>query len=283
MMPMGLTSWTKIILLSVLCLVVIGVIVYFALPPKKVIMRGLLVDLELEGPDSSRYKELRDALTVRLPAEIPALNPFEIDLSYCHFPHVTREMLNPKQIDFLMLSPQGTPWRLYKDEARRRLDGFAGQLRKVIGESSLPVLGICGGHQFLVLAFGGEVGFIDPAFVGKEVQQYPREAVSERGVVWLETLAHDPILTGVAGHPGGFRAAQSHYEEVKRLPSAFINLAQSLLSPVQLIRLGDKPVYGVAFHPERCWTGSGCNGTVVCEGKQLLGNFLTMVATQKGK
>jgi GMP synthase (glutamine-hydrolysing) len=282
-MPMGSTSWTKKILPAIVCLAVVALILYLALPPVKVTMRGLLVDLELEGPDSSRYKELRDALTVRLPAEIPALNRFEVDLSCCHFPHVTREMLSPKQIDFLILSPQGTPWRLYKDDARRHLDLFAGQLKDAIDEKSLPVLGICGGHQFLVLAFGGEVDFIDPAFVGREFPQYPREALSERGIVWLETLANDPILVGVAGYPGGFRAAQSHYEEVKRLPPGFVNLAQSLLSPVQLIRLRDKPVYGVAFHPERCWSGSGCNGTVICEGKQLLGNFLTMVAAQKGR
>ncbi|MBM4327104.1 MAG: hypothetical protein FJ118_08055 [Deltaproteobacteria bacterium] len=280
---MGPTPWTRIILLFILCLVIAGLIVYLALPPEKATMRGLLVDLELEGPNSSRHKELRDALTVRLPAEIPALGRFEVELSYCHFPHVTREMLSPKQVDFLILSPQATPWRVYEGESRRGLDRFATQLKDAIGESSLPVLGICGGHQFLALAFGGEVDFIDPALVGKEVQKYPRDAVSERGVVWLETLAPDPILAGVAGYPGGFRAVQSHYEEVKRLPPRFVNLARSLLSPVQLIRLGAKPVYGVAFHPERCWSNSGCNGAVICEGKQLLGNFLTMVAARKSK
>ncbi|MCA1959952.1 MAG: gamma-glutamyl-gamma-aminobutyrate hydrolase family protein [Desulfomonile sp.] len=235
-------------------------------------MRGLLVDLELEGPDPSRYARLREALTQRLPLEVDRLRTTRVTLEYIHFSAIERKDL--AAADFVVLSPQGTPWYRYDSAGLEMVKEIV--VNAAIADD-LPLLGICGGHQFLALAFGGTVDFIDPTFVGKQPERYPKQAIGEHGVTVLHTLRDDPILNGVASHPGRFRAVESHYEEVKAVPGQFVNIAASALSEVQLMRIPDKLVYGVAFHPERCWDDGDCAEFAVPEGKQLLANFLAMV------
>lgn len=191
---------------------------------------------------------------------------------------MTIDALNGRKIDFLVLSPQSTPWYKYEGAAGRQLDILKQFVRDAAVNRNLPMLGICGGHQFLALAFGGSVGFIDPALAGTNPERYPKSALAERGVVFLQTLGNDPIFSGVAGHPGQFRAVESHYEEVKRVPAPFVNFAESELSPAQLMRIPGKTVYGLAFHPERCWDQADCDGAPVAEGRRILANFLLMVA-----
>jgi GMP synthase (glutamine-hydrolysing) len=126
------------------------------------------------------------------------------------------------------------------------------------------------------------VGFIDPELVGTFPANYPKNAISERGLVVLETLSDDPILEGVANHPGKFRVMESHYEEVKSIPQQFINLARSDLSEAQLIRLPGKPVYGLAFHPERSPKDETLDPELF-EGKRILANFLNMAALRRSE
>jgi GMP synthase-like glutamine amidotransferase len=260
-----------------LCIAVI-VIATFHHPAKR--LKGLLVDLELYGPDRWRYKDLRVAITKKIPAEVEFFRGYEIELDYRHFSELSPATETERTCDFVILSPQSTPWHMYKGT-----DGEGGPesamawLRNVVLNENLPVLGICGGHQFLAMAFGGRVDFIDPEYCGRFPEKYPRGGISERGQVVLTTLADDPILKGVASHPGRFRAVESHYEEVKTVPHPFVNLASSPLSPVQLIRMPGKAVYGTAFHPERGWKAGRCeDGEGVPEGRRLLANFLNFVA-----
>jgi GMP synthase (glutamine-hydrolysing) len=195
----------------------------------------------------------------------------------------TRDLLNSREIDFFVLSPQGTPWYRYRGDSRVRLDVLKADLRELILRRKKPVLGVCGGHQFLALAFGGSVDFIDPQFQGKYPEHYPLEAEAERGMVRLETLMDDPILKGVASFPGSFYVMESHYEEVKLVPGPFVNLARSGRSEAQLIRIPGLTVYGTAFHPERGWSGSDGASSGLLSGRTLLANFLTMVMEQKSE
>jgi len=267
-------EWKPFLVVTVLCLLTLMIMLEFY--PKQKQLNGLLVDLELDGPDPARYGELRDAVTRRLADEVPSLRQVKLSLTYVHFAELDRDAVNSERVDFLILSPQRTPWHAYSGECRSKLESLKRLIHELILKKGMPVLGICGGHQFLALAFGGDVGFIDPKFTESTSERYPREAQAERGVVQLQTLGDDPIFEGLVHHPGRFEASQSHYEEVKVVPKPFVNLARSEISEAQLIRIPGRPVYGMAFHPERGWDGKA--GSVQNGGKQILANFFRMVA-----
>lgn len=149
--------------------------------------------------------------------------------------------LNPS---FLALSPNGTPWCRYKGRNRENLKMFLKSLRVLIEDYSIPVVGICGGHQALALAFGGKVGPVK----GGEDDCFPhRNNPTERGRHYVTIVKDDPIFLGM---PKKINMAQNHFDEVKRMPPGFICLAQNNLCPYQIIRHPSKPVYGVQAHSE---------------------------------
>ncbi len=271
-------SWKLAFLFIGFCVIILALIFQFY--PGERQLNGLLVDLELEAPDPARHAELRDVLTRRLTNEVPSLGNIKLNLQYVHFADLTNEFFDSARVNFVILSPQRTPWQMYRGEWLSKLESAEQILRDLILKRNMPVLGICGGHQFLALAFGGSVDFIDPQLIESAPERYPANALSERGVVLLQTLLDDPILEGVAGRSGEFKAVQNHYEEVKVVPKPFINLARSGLSEAQLIRIPGKLVYGMAFHPERGWDGP--SETATPEGKQILANFFRMIVRDHG-
>lgn len=244
-------------------------------------MNGLLVDLELGEPNPQRFGLLRLVLTERIPQEFSFPGKLELTLDYLHFSLTDKEALSSSNVDFVLLSPQGTPWYRYDGDAGTKIEGLKTIVRQLILETKKPVLGICGGHQFLALAFGGTVGFIDPALAGRFPERYPSDALAERGEVVVRTLGEDPIFAGVASHPGKFTVMQSHYEEVKSVPEPFVNLAGSSMSEIQLIRMPGVPVYGMAFHPERGPASSPGPGDEQTGAKRLLANFVAMAVEYK--
>ena len=260
-----------------LCLAVILVFLYVFTREHK--LNGLLVDLELAAPDLSRHNALREVLTNRLQSEVPSLHNTPITIRYVHFTDLTRKDLTGRDLDFVILSPQSTPWYKYNGEAGRKLESAKELIRNLVLKGDVPVLGICGGFQFLALAFGGSVDFIDSNLIGAFPDSYPKDACAERGEVVLHILRRDdPIFAGLAGQSDKLTVMENHYEEVKAVPKGFINLATSNMSPVQLIRFPDKPVYGAAFHPERCPEGGNGSEATMCNGRQILVNFLKMAS-----
>jgi GMP synthase (glutamine-hydrolysing) len=270
-------SW-KLVFFIGLCVIVLALI--FKFYAGKTQLNGLLVDLELESPDPTRHSELRDTLTRRLVAEAPSVSNIRLNLSYVHFSHLTSEFFDSTRVHFVILSPQRTPWRMYRGEWLSKLESAEQVVRELILKRNMPALGICGGHQFLALTFGGGVDFIDPSLAGSAPDRYPADALAERGPVWLQVLKDDPIFEGVARRSDKFKAIENHYEEVKVVPEPFINLARSELSEAQLIRIPGRLVYGMAFHPERGWDGE--LEAASKEGKQILANFFRMVARDNG-
>jgi GMP synthase-like glutamine amidotransferase len=249
--------------------------------PEETTLHGVLVDMELHTSDLPRYTDLQQALTTRVLAEEDVLRGVTVSLERVHFSALTVEFLASRRVDFMILSPQGTPWYRYTDETAASLESVKRLLRDLVLKQNMPVLGICGGHQFMTLAFGGAVGFIDPRLEGSFPNRYPPDALSERGLTRLQTLRDNPIFTGVATHPGTFAVMESHYEEVKKVPAPFVNIARSDLSEAQLIHIPGKPVYGMAFHPERGWDAARDTDESSTSGRRLLANFLTMVARHK--
>ncbi len=114
---------------------------------------------------------------------------------------------------------------------------------------SIPILGVCLGHQAIGEAFGGEVVRAPYLMHGKT------------------SLIHHDGRTIFAGLSNPFVATRYHSLVVKRetMPSAFEISAWTEDGVVMGIRHKQFKVEGVQFHPESILTGVG---------KELLGNFL---------
>jgi anthranilate synthase/aminodeoxychorismate synthase-like glutamine amidotransferase len=119
--------------------------------------------------------------------------------------------------------------------------------------SSIPILGVCLGHQAIGEAYGGEVVRADRVMHGKTSQ-----------------VCHDG--TGIfAGLPSPMEVMRYHSLIVERgsiPPSLEITaVSQDDPSEVHAVRHREHPVYGVQFHPESVMTP---------HGKPLLHNFLEL-------
>lgn len=172
------------------------------------------------------------------------------------FNRITTEFVNETQPAFIILGPQGTPWCRYSGGDGVALQNFLWLLPLLAEEMNIPILGICGGHQALALAFGGKVG---PVRAGAlDCLPYSRNRL--RGVLPLERVAPDPIFRGIGGT---LQMAASHYDEVKVLPPGFVLLASGKLSPVQIMRHPTRPVYGIQGHPEKFWSSRPGGGVLI--------------------
>lgn len=116
---------------------------------------------------------------------------------------------------------------------------------------SIPILGVCLGHQSIGQVYGGKVLRAPYLMHGKTSQ------IHHNG----EGL--------FAGLPNPLRATRYHSLIVERqsLPAELEITAQTEDGLVMAIRHKHHPVYGVQFHPESILTEGG---------KQLLNNFLSL-------
>lgn len=167
---------------------------------------------------------------------------------------------------FLALSPNGVPWCKYRGRNQENLTKFFANLKVIIEEMNVPVIGICGGHQALALAFGGKVGPIR----GGEDDCFPYgDNPTERGRHNIHVVRDDPLFAGMGDT---LNLVQNHYDEVKRLPPGFLTLASNKLCEHQIIRHPTKPAYGVQAHTEYYLPSKP-------DGGRLLKNFLEIART----
>jgi GMP synthase (glutamine-hydrolysing) len=162
---------------------------------------------------------------------------------------------------FIALSPNGIPWCKYRGKSGADLQNFFASLKIIIEDFQVPVIGICGGHQALALAFGGKVGPIR----GGEDDCFPYgDNPTERGRHNVLVLREDPLFKSMGTT---LNLVQNHYDEVKRLPAGFVALAENKMCPYQIMRHPTRPAYGVQAHTEY-WMPSRPDGGT------LLRNFL---------
>lgn len=225
-----------------------------AKPPEKAPRPWLMVSLTPHGTGSSRQ-------VVSVVKELSG-NPRVV---VRHFGTVTPEFIDEMQPEFVVLSPQGTPWCRYTGERGVALQNFLWLLPMLAEDMNIPILGICGGHQALAIAFGGRVGPIR----GAEHDCLPYTKDRQRGIVPLQVIAPDPIFRGIDRH---LRIVESHYDEVKVLPPGFVLLASEKESPYQIIRHPTRPVYGIQGHPEHFHSNRP-------DGGILIRNFLKIAGT----
>jgi len=150
------------------------------------------------------------------------------------------QTIERRRPDAIVVSPgPGRP-----EDAGRTIDTI-----RAAEERSIPLLGVCLGHQAIAAAHGGTVDRA-PA---------PRHGKSSH-------IRHD--ATGLfRGVPNPFEAARYHSLIVKEegLPADLVVTAKSDDGLVMALAHRQRPVYGVQFHPESVLTP---------EGERLLGNFV---------
>ncbi|AFM25444.1 type 1 glutamine amidotransferase [Desulfomonile tiedjei] len=176
---------------------------------------------------------------------------------------ITVKDMKARRPSFLALSPNGVPWCKYDPT---ELDNFLKALKTIVEELEIPVIGICGGHQALALAFGGKVGPIN----GSEDDCIPyKKNPTEKGRHNIFVVADDPLFQGMGKT---LNLVQNHYDEVKKLPPGFVRLAENDLCRHQIIKHPTKPAYGVQAHTEYYLKNRP-------DGGLLLKNFLKIATT----
>ena len=128
----------------------------------------------------------------------------------------------------------------------------AGISRSVIEElgGTIPVLGVCLGHQCIGEVFGGEVVRAPAIMHGKT------------------SLVHHDDRSVFAGLPNPFEATRYHSLVVapESVPAVLEVTATTADGVIMGLRHRELPIEGVQFHPESILTNAG---------KQLLANFLS--------
>lgn len=128
--------------------------------------------------------------------------------------------------------------------------GVCGDTIKALGPK-VPILGVCLGHQGIVVAFGGRVIRAKQAMHGKTSRVYHDG---------------DPIFRGV---PRAFEAMRYHslIAEAEGLPTCLRVTAKTEDETIMGVRHLRDPVHGLQFHPESVGTGAGM---------QILRNFIEL-------
>ena len=123
---------------------------------------------------------------------------------------------------------------------------------QAVRESSIPILGVCFGHQLMARAFGAEI---------------VKDRQHVLAMVRTTVVKKDALFAGL---PKSLMLLESRYEVVKSLPAGFHLLAKSQTSRIAAMKHGSRPLYGVQFHPERFTLENP-------EGNQVVGNFVRLL------
>jgi GMP synthase (glutamine-hydrolysing) len=184
-----------------------------------------LIDNTLDGQGASP-RELR-AVLGRMRAGVEILTePFKA---------VSLKRVKSLGPSHIILSGQSHPWDSYPRES------LAGVF-EVIKKAQQPILGVCGGHQQMALAFGAPVGLMERLAPGEGYEGAKRE----RGYFLVETTGKG-IFKDL---PQEITVWHSHCDEVKALPKGFSRTATNETCPIQAMQHEERPLFGVQFHPE---------------------------------
>lgn len=174
----------------------------------------------------------------------------DVNIVIIHFLDVTKEKVDSYAPAAVILSGYKQPLSTYDFDEMEGLFAF-------LRETELPVLGICGGHQFIGKAYGSEIVPL---------------GVTEKGFIEVKLTSEDPILEGLSSPMKTFFW---HELQVDPLPADFILLGVGETCRVQMMRHRTKPIYGVQFHPEY---------SSICQrdGVVIFRNFLVIAGIAPG-
>ena len=151
------------------------------------------------------------------------------------FHAVSLKRVNSLRPSHIILSGQSHPWDGYPPAS------LAGVF-EVIKEAAQPMLGVCGGHQQMALAFGASVDLMERLEPGEGYQGAKRE----RGYFPVETNRQGLFKD----LPPEITVWHSHCDEVKALPKGFRRSASNATCAIQAMEHTERPLFGVQFHPE---------------------------------
>ena len=203
-----------------------------------------LVDNTIDGQGASP-RELR-AVLGRLIAGLEILTePYH---------SVSLERVRSLRPSHIILSGQSDPWERYTPGSLRGV--FA-----VIKQASQPILGVCGGHQQIALAYGAPVGLMERLEPGEGYEGAKRE----RGFFPIQNTG-EGLFKGLASE---LTVWHSHCDEVKELPDGFRQTASNETCEIQAMQQKGRRLYGVQFHPELF-------NDEYPQGSKILENFLRL-------
>ncbi len=171
-----------------------------------------------------------------------------------HLADLDEDVVRDFDPDAIVLSGTLRDFDLYHPALLDRFTRF-------IRDTNVPVMGICGGHQMIGLAFGANILTLDGLL--------PREKRHGRMIEYQYrfvriTRMEDPIFAGIDDRPGHrwqkytnrrhlLRVWQNHGLQLDRLPEGFTKLARGYLSEVQMmVRRSDRQlIYSTQFHLEK--------------------------------
>ena len=203
-----------------------------------------LVDNTIDGHGDSP-REIRAVLGRLIPGVEILTEPFHA---------VSLERVRSLKPSHIILSGQSHPWDQYTPES------LAGVF-EVIKRASQPILGVCGGHQQIALAYGSEVGLMERLEPGEGYAGAKRE----RGFFPIENTG-EGLFKGL---PASVTVWHSHCDEVKQLPDGFRCTASNETCAIQAMQQKGRRVYGVQFHPELFDEDHP-------EGRRIVENFLSL-------
>jgi GMP synthase-like glutamine amidotransferase len=135
------------------------------------------------------------------------------------------------------------------------------RFNRFIRETTVPVIGICGGHQLIGQAFGAAIVTLDG--LPPRARRNGRLLEYQYRFVKITELG-DPIFSGIDERPDPrwqrysnrrhlLRVWQNHGLQIDRLPDGFTKLARGYLTEVQMMvrRDGRQLIYGTQFHLEK--------------------------------
>lgn len=202
-------------------------------------MRILVVN---DYVDQAKYAEAMDNLCARV--KDASRDPVE-RVSYEGFgPEFVRNQIG--RFDAVVLS--GSEALYSRPEDRLKFQKAIEGTRSL----TLPVLGICGGHQLLAMAHGENI--VD---MGRALRDYYE----------VEILADDPLFDGLERR---ILVRESHREMVEHLPKGFFLLAKSRDTPIEAMKREKGIVYGVQFHPERHDEAHPAGGVILANFAKLV-------------
>ena len=121
-------------------------------------------------------------------------------------------------------------------------------------DSSIPILGVCLGHQAICTAYGGTISYAKELMHGKQ-----SETALDRNC---------PIFAGL---PPVIPVARYHSLALleETLPDCLNIIAKTTDGEVMAVKHQTYPVYGLQFHPESILTP---------DGKTIIKNFLSQIS-----